>query len=365
MSLKAPTFYIYLTCLSVLALVSLFLLPHRIEGDAVTYVDAIHVLNGAPLTTVIGPTDYAVHRIMTTFIGLEIINILSFVFGSIPLAWLIWATFLYFLVNIVFYKLLLKMFGNHTTACFGGLFFAANYAMFVFGPTFFMDIGGWFFYTLSIYLLYTYIQSGKKKDLLASALAISVGAFFKENALVAYVPFFFVVLYENYRLPLTFFKKIIPLSLIIFVPIMVHQVCIYWVFGETYLRWIEINHSVYVYANIWAEYLKSLGSLLNLLIPVSLVGVYYFAKAVKSKAIDTKRVLFIAAVLISSIPALMWPGITQRVLFMVVPGLVILASFAIDRYRKYWYVFAVLLVVYALSSFYMDSFILNFVELPF
>ncbi len=108
----SPQFIVFLISLTILASISLFILPHKIDGDAVTYVDAIKVLNGAPLNEEIGMHDYVIHRIMTTFLGLEIINGLSFIFGSIEVAWLFWAAVLYFFINIIFYKLFFKMFNS-------------------------------------------------------------------------------------------------------------------------------------------------------------------------------------------------------------------------------------------------------------
>jgi len=80
---------------------------------------------------------------------------------------------------------------------------------------------------------------------------------------------------------------------------------------------------------------------------------------------NNKKLVFIFSVLLSSAPAILWPGITQRVLFMVVPGLTILACFFIKKYEKYWYAFVPILALYVLSSFFMDSFILKAVNLPF
>jgi hypothetical protein len=360
-----PYFTTFVMCLMVLAAISVFARPHVIDGDAVTYVDAIKVLNGAPLDESIGMHTYVIHRIMTTFLGLEIINGLSFVFGSVEVAWLVWGTILYFFVNILFYRLLFRMFKSARTALIGGLFFAANYAMLIFGLTYFMDIGGWSFYIFSIYSLYRYIEAHNSRDLWVSVLAMSVGGFFKENALVAYVPLFFVM-FSEYRTSLVvFLRKIIPLSLVAGLPFIIHQVVVYLAYGEHYLHWVSINKTAYIYYSRIIEYIKSFGSLLNFLAPVSLVGLWVAGREYVSVRKIDQRFVFIAGVLVSSIPAVMWPGITQRVLFMVVPGLVMLACFAIKRYEKYWYAFIPVLIVYVLMSLYMDSFVLNFVNLPF
>ncbi len=356
---------ILIICLVVFAVASALIFGHTIGGDAIGYVDAGHVLSGAPISAQEAPPDFIFQRILTTFLGVEIVSGLSALFGNIPVGWFVWDVFLYFCLNIVFYKLLLKIFNSRTTALLGTLFFASNYAMVTAGLGNFMDIGGWSFYIFSIYFLWKYIESGSRRELITAALFISVGGFFKENAFMAYIPMFFVLLYENRHSFTLFLKKIIVPTIIIAVPSMIHHFGVYVAYGYKYTRWIEINQTTYFYRSRILEYIKSFGSLLNFLAPISLLGVFTFFGLKDDLKIDTKKIIFITSVLISSIPPILWPGITQRVLFMVVPGLVILACFFIKKYEKYWYAFVPVLALYILSSFFMDSFILKAVNLPF
>lgn len=368
-------FCVFMGIVFVLAAISIFILPHELAGgDGVSYVDAMHVLTGSPISASDAPPDFVMHRLLTTFLGLESILLLSLIFGKITTAWLVWCIIFYLLINIVFYKLLFKIFKSSKTAFIGGLFFAANYGIVIFGLTYFMDIGGWFFYCLSIYFLYSYIESTNKKDLYLATVSIAAGAFFKENALVAYVPLFFVLFYESLTSfnfssllssSIAFAKKITPLSLIIFTPIVIHHVDVFLSLGYNYSHWVKLNKSTYHYNSRVLEYIKNFGSLLTLLFPLSFAGLVILLRKSKEFLFDTKKKIFLASVLVSSLPAVAWPGITQRVLFMVVPGLVILACFFIKRYEKYWYAFLPVFLVYVLMSFFMNSFILNFVNLPF
>lgn len=356
---------ILITCLIIFAITSALMFGHAIGGDAIGYVAAGNVLSGEPVNIQDAPPDFIFQRILTTFLGVEIISVLSALFGNIPAGWFVWDVFLYFCVNTVFYKLLLKMFKSRTTALLGTLFFASNYAMVTAGLGNFMDIGGWSFYIFSIYFLWKYMESGDRRDLITSALFISVGGFFKENAFMAYIPMFFILLCENRHSFTSFLKKIIVPTVIIAVPAIIHHLDVYIAYGYKYMRWIEINRTTYFYRSRILEYVKSFGSLLNFLAPISFLGIFAFSGLKKDLKMDAKRIIFIVSVLISSIPPVMWPGITQRVLFMVMPGLTILACFFIRKYEKYWYAFIPVLALYIFSSFFMDSFILKAVNLPF
>lgn len=367
-----PFFYVFAACLVVFASLSLYFLPHIIEGDAVSYVNAIRVYQGAVSQPIIQAGQetitldvVTVHRMLTTPLGIQAVRIFSELFGSIIVGWLIWDTLLFFAINILFYKLILRVFQSHRVAFVGGLFFAGNYSMVVHGIALFMDIGGWFFYVLSIYWLFRYVESSRYRDLFFSGLAIAVGGLFKENALVAAIPLTAILLYEDWKTPVRFLTRIVPLGLLAAIPLIIQHVHIYLQFGYTYLVWVKFTEDAYHYSSRILEYVKSLGSLLTFLAPASLAGAIVFMRRSPDFPIDTKRRIFIVSVLASSIPAVAWLAITQRVLFMVVPGCVLFACVFIKRYERYWWAFLPVALVYVLAGFFMDSFILNFVNLPF
>lgn len=361
-------FFAFITCLVILASVSLYFFPHVIEGDAVGYINAMQVFaGGQPTNLADGAMTMTItlHRILTTPLSVEALRVFSGLLGSIKAGWLLWDAIMFFASSIVFYQLLARMFRSSRVAFLGGLFFAGNYSMIAHGLGFFVDIGGWFFYVLSVFCLFVYIESGKYRDLLFTTFAIAVGSLFKENALVAVIPLTAILFYENYPSPVNFLKRIVPLGFIVAVPMITHYMFIYLRYGYSYLYWIRLSHESVHYTSRLVEYIKSLGSLLTFLAPVALLGVYALARPTEASRVETKKIVFISSVIASSIPALLWPGITQRVLFMVVPGAVLLAGVFIKKHERYWWVFLPVVLLYVLASFFMDSFILNFVNLPF
>lgn len=338
-----------------------------IDGDAVGYANAVKVYQGEVHLNVLPNLDeynldiVTAHRILTTFLGIEAVRIFSEIFGSLIPGWLAWDFVLFFGVSIVFYRLLERFFSSPKVAFIGGLFFAGNYSMVAQGLGLFMDIGGWFFYVLSLYWLYRYIESGRYRDVFFAALAIAVGGFFKENSFVAFIPIALVLLYEYYRTPFVYLQRIIPLGLLVVAPMALLHVAIYLKYGYVYTYWIRLA-GTFEYSSILAEYVKSFGSLLTFLAPVALAGTLILLR--ERTTLDAKRWVFLIGVIISTIPAIMWPAITQRVLFLVLPWVILLAGFCIKRYEKYWYAFLPILAVYILAAFTMDSFILDFVNLP-
>lgn len=365
-------FLVFSVCLVFLASASLYFLPHVIEGDAVGYLQAVRVYQGeAPEPAIqVGQTEMTldvitIHRMLTTPFGIQAVRLFSVIFSSDIVGWLVWDTILFFAINIVFYWLLVRVFRSHRVAFVGGLFLAGNYSMLAHGLAPFMDIGGWFFYVLSIFFLYRYIESGRYRDIVLSALAVAIGGLFKENALVAAIPIAGILIYEDWRAPMRFLARSVPLGLMVIIPLVIQHTLIYINYGYTYLVWVQFTKDAYGYSSRTLEYVKSFGSLFTFLAPISLAGAIAFLRRSAAFPLDAKRRIFIISVLVSSIPAVAWLAITQRVLFMVIPGSILVACVFIQRYERYWLVFLPVVALYILAGFFMDSFILNFVNLPF
>ena len=359
-------FLVALAAITLLTSTFLFSSTVDTEGDAIGYVDAMQVVAGErpPPEFANGARDiFTIHRLLTTSLGIEAVRLMGSLLDSVTVGWFVWDTILFFFISILFYHLIRRLFGSDKTAFLGGLFFAGNYAMVTAGLGQFMDIGGWFFYIASLYFLVVYTETRSERDLLLSALAIAVGGLFKENALVASVPLTAVLLYQNFPSVTRFLKQIVPLAIICAVPVAIHHIYIYLEYGYVYTYWFSLNQELYHYSSRLLEYVKSLGSLLNILGPFALLGVGVWLR--EWKAQPRLRSVLLCSIAISAIPALMWPGITQRVLFMVVPGAVLFACLFFQKYEKYWYVFTPFLALYILASFTMDSFILDYVNLPF
>lgn len=368
-TLRQPFFVAYILCLIVIASLSLYFLPHILQGDALSYVDAAKAyaegehLN-IDLSGEITREIVAVHRMLTTTLGIQALRFFSAIAGSFEIGWLLMDTVLFFGGSIILYLLLARFYESQRVAFIGGLFYAGNYSMLSQGMGYFMDIGGWLFYLLALLLTFHYIESGRYRTLVFAALVIAIGGFFKENAYMASVPIGAILLFEYYKKPLTFLAKAVPLGLLVVGPAVLQHVHIYQEYGYTYTYWIHVSQDFYEYSSIIVEYIKSFGSLLTFLAPLALVGAYEFVRRFFDPTLDHKKKVFLVSVLASSIPAVLWPAITQRVIFLAVPGLILLAGLCVKRFERYWYAFVPLVILYVLAALTMDSFLLNFVNLP-
>ena len=324
-------------------------------------------------------TSFTPNRIITTFGGLEIVVILSKLFGDYESVWLFMNMVFYFLTGILFYKIIKVLFRSDTTAFVCGIFLASSYAMVTFGLNYYMDIGGWFFYIASAYFLLNYVISKKYKYIIMASVAVGIGGLFKEYAFLGSIPIGIFLLYENWPYVGAYLKKIIIPTLIVIIPSVILHLTVYYSYGYTYLDWLDFNQGYYVYQSRIIEYIKTFGSLFNILGIVSVFGIYYFVHNKKSPvpcspadelgippptAGGSKRDrVYIISLILSVLPILFWPAITQRIVFITVPILTILAGFAVKKYEKYWSFIVPVLIVYILLSFNMNWF-LNVVDLP-
>ncbi len=368
-TLRQPFFVAYIVCLIVIASLSLYFLPHILQGDALSYVYAAKAYSqgvhlNVDLSGEISPEIVAVHRMLTTTLGIQTLRFFAAIAGSFEIGWLLMDTVLFFGGSIVLYLLLARFYESERVAFVGGLFYAGNYSMLSQGMGYFMDIGGWFFYLLALLLTFHYIESSRYRTLVIAALVIAVGGFFKENAYMASIPIGAILLFEYYKQPLTFLAKSVPLAVLVVGPAVLQHLHIYRVYGYTYEYWIHVSQDFYEYSSLIVEYIKSFGSLLTFLAPVALVGAYEFVRRFFDPTFSNKKKVFLVSVLASSIPAVLWPAITQRVIFLAVPGLILLAGLCIKRFEQFWYAFLPLIFLYVLAALTMDSFILNYVNLP-
>ena len=357
-SLKTSIFWSFTCCLIVLAFLSIyFLKPVDITGDGLTYVQAMDVLQ-----TSHSFTGFVPNRILTTFFGLEAVIVFAKLFGNLKIGWIVLNAFFYFLSSIFFYKLILSVFKSQKTAFLAGLFLAGNYSMISFGLHYLMDIGGWTFYIISLYFLWQAMETENEKNILFASMAVGIGGLFKEYAFLAFIPLGFYLLYTHRFTKKLLQKSILPI-LLSFLPILFVYIYVYLNFHYTYLDWFGQNTIQYVYHSRIIEYVKSLGSLLNFLGFLILGGLYVLWKDIN--IIDRKIKLFLIFIIISILPIFFWPAITQRILFITVPTAIFVSSFLLKKHQKYFYLFLFILILYLITNFFMDSFVLKAINLPF
>jgi glycosyltransferase involved in cell wall biosynthesis len=345
-----------LSLVALVALFAVFLGPNEL-GDTPTYIAAVDVLKGgAPAVS------FVPNRLLTTPLPLLFISL----FGDPYLGWFFMNALLFMLASIFFWKLLVQVFKSGPVAYLGALLLSANYGFLVFSLNFSMDIGGWAFYIFSLYLLWRYAHTKRVGYIFGSAVMIGIGGLFKEYGFLGAVAIaaYLITEVSLRKISLTsFIKRAIGTAAIALLPTIILYLVIYLKFDYTYADWLGSNSEYYVYASRIKEFIKALGSLHNVLGLLALGGVWAFWKARREVATETKTFLF--AALVSCLPIFFWPAITQRILVPTVPIAILFAGFLFKRFERWAYVFLPVIALYILATFFMDSFILGAVNLPF
>lgn len=347
-----------LAALIFLSVFTIYVLQPIVRGDTSTYIEAMKVLK-----TGVAPADFIPNRIISTYLGLRSIMLINVFVNNLFVSWLILNSFLYIAMGMSFYSLLIKIVDNARTAFLGTLFLMTNYAAVIFSFNYQMDIGGWAFYVATLYFSYKYLETRCDKWLWTATLLVALGGLFKEYAFLAYTVIFGLIIFVEWRRWGEMIKKIFLTGLLAFIPMLIINLYAFFKYHYTYLNWFIPATQLYPELNRPIEYLKSFGSLYTFGWFLFLGGLYLFLKRFKETLRDQK-LLFIWLVVISSLAVFVWPVVT-RVLFITLPAVVLISSLFIKKFDKWWYLVVLLLIPYVLSSYFMDSFILNFINLPF
>lgn len=340
-----------------LVYVSFIILPPHLFGDSISYLKSIDVLETGKV-----PSDFIPNRILTTYAGLQTIVFLSYIFGSVLKAWLFMNIAFYIIANLFFYKLLEEFFESRKVAFWGMVLLATNYAMITFGPTYLMDMGGWTFYLIALFLAFCFLKTKKKHYLIWGSLAAGLGGLFKEYGFLGLIPIFasLLVYYRNNQKELLKFLSL-PIVIAILPTILVH-LSVYVNYNYNYLDWLSFNKTLFKDSGSkLVSYIKVFGSLFNFGWFLFLGGTYFLIRRGK-KLLNSPQIIFIVEVFLSIIPALFWPGITQRILFITAPFLILISCLLLKKYESRIYYFVPLFIIYILVNFTMDKYILPIVN---
>ena len=345
-----------------LAFFSVYALKPSIGGDGFSYLDGMQVIRTGNI-----PEGFVPNRLLTTYLGLRSIILLSSITGNVSVAWILQNRIFYIIFGLVFYSLAKRLVDDRKAAFFATLFAVTNYSIVSFGLGYLMDMGGWAFYMVSLYFSFRYLESEDQKWMWFSSLAVGIGGMFKEYAVLGYVALFLSICVVNKKSFKYLFKNIFFSGLLSFGSVILMNIYIIKHFNYSYLSWFNHQGELYPTMNYFIEFIKSFGSLYNFGWFLFFYGVYIFilrTKEAGKSILEDKKLVFIWFVIISALPVLVWPPVT-RVLFITVPALVLVTSLAIKKMQSNQWVLLPILSLYFISSYLMDGFILNFINLPF
>jgi hypothetical protein len=338
---------------------SIYALKPKIAGDSFLYIDSIEVLK-----TGIQPPGFVPMMIVSTYLGLRLIMLLNLVTGSIAISWLLLDVVLFITMGLFSYSLFTRIFKDSRVAFLGTLFLITNYAAVSFGLGYLMDMGGWAAYMAALYFTYRYLETQDEKNtwLYTAAAIVGIGGLYKEYAFVAYVVIVGAIIWKYWKHWKKIFWGILYTGCLAFVPFFLLNVYGYFNFNHyTYIDWL-LYQGVYAYQNKTIEFIKSFGSIYNFGWFLFIGGFSILLQQLKEVRSD-KNILFIWLVILSAFSVLAWPVVT-RVLFIAMPAAVLVTCLYIKKIEKYRYITVLILMLYIVSSYLMDAFVLDFVNLP-
>ena len=182
--LKSKYFLLFALAILNLLVAFYFLKLSPWSSDSETYLNAMKYLQGAEL----GDVPY--NRLLTTPFMLYSSILASWFTGSFYGGILAVNLIFYFLIIYVFYKLVLEIYQNQTTAVLSSILLLSNYSMYNYGVTYNADLGGWFFFVLGSFFAVKYFEK-TRATVLAALLPASL-AFLAWPALTQRIAFIIV-----------------------------------------------------------------------------------------------------------------------------------------------------------------------------
>lgn len=331
----------------------IFMTPFDTAGDAPGYLQAMQVLNGAPI-----PENFTPNRILTTFMSVSVIAALSWATGNYLASWFFLNTVYFFGMAFVSYLLFRRVTGSEPAAILGALFVVANYDVLTFALNYLMEAPGWFFFLVSLYATYRYIETDAARYVWYAALAAGVGTLFKEYAFFGFAPLGLYLIYRHWWKPAAFARSLVPL-IVSLLPVLFIHIAVYLAYGYSYLDWYGMNAETFGFGR-WAWNAgRSFVVAGSLLLPLAVWGAVVFVQDM-CKRFDAPKALFVLSLVVPAVAVLAWPIITERLVFLAVPLFALLAAFAIARYERHWPWFGFVWLLYAVIALKTDGLILSY-----
>ncbi|MBU2472953.1 glycosyltransferase family 39 protein [Patescibacteria group bacterium] len=366
--IKSPYFLIFVLGIVNLS-IAFFLIkqPLNISGDSLSYFNAMKFLQGQEYNTQFNGPDTEIvlkARILTTPLMLYSSIFFGKIIGNEYDGMLLINIIFYFLIIFVFYKLIYAIYKDHFISLISSVLFMANYCLYHYGTTYRTDIGGWFFFLLATLLAVKYFKNPQiNKFYYLAILSASIGVLFKEYGALGLISLCFLILFFN----VAFWekiKKIFKAGILFSIIPGLYHLFFLWKFNYSYFHW----HS-YAFSEVinnpaapgidWSILLlaKVLGWLFLAGWPIFAWGLYQ-----EYKNFDKQRIKILLAILPASLSFLAWPGLTQRIAFILVPWLAMISGYGLSKIKsKYLIVF--ILLIYALVNYLTRPWLLSMINL--
>jgi len=334
--------------------------PLKENGDMSSYLEAMNFLQKKPYTE-----DFMINRVLNVPLMLYSSMFFGYFASSNQTGMMIVNLIFYFLIVCVFYRIVELIYQSRKVALLASILFFANYCMFSYGTTYRVDMGGWFFFLLTTLFAIKYYQSQlqDKKYFLYAILAAAIGILFKEYGALGMISLGLLILFSQISFKDKIKKILQAAGLFIIIPGL-YYLFFYLKFNYSYFNWYFQIANLYI-ANPDAPasnynivlLIKVLGWLFLAGWPIFLWGVYQ-----QWKDYDKKRIICLAALLPASLTFLAWPALTQRIAFIFVPWLVLIASFGLSKIKNR-YIVIIVILIYASINYLTRPWLLSMINL--
>lgn len=316
-------------------------------GDSMIYVSPIQEMQGK--TPIYEEKEYVPGAIPMLLNPATIVvsAVIGMVFKSELIGLAILNAILYVVSVVFFYKLAFLVFKNKDHSVNATILLAGNYSILRFGlGAYLMDMGGWAFFIVTLYLAVRFFYSKEEKFAYLAGLTSAAGLFFKESGGVGIFTLFALIFLSDITIA-NKLKIVIKSGAFLFINIGYH-VWIFFIKGYSYFDRYNIVVKYYAPHQTIIRTAKVLGYLFNLGWPLALTG-FLRGASKKFTEIEDHKKIFIG-LLPSALSFFIYPAYDQRMAFVAVPLLSLLATLALADIKSRNLVYLIL-GLYIISSF--------------
>lgn len=335
--------------------------PITPSGDSISYYEATRFIRGEEMEEGFDLSGIY-NRLLTAPLFIFLTGIFSFVFGIYGS--MLFINIFFYLAAVVFFYLLAKeILQNGKAAFFSSFFIFLNYDIINFGIAHLTDMAGWAFFIAASFFAARYFNSQEKKNFWLAIIFSSVGALFKEYGGLGIISLIFLIGFSSRGKKLKI--KEISTAIFSFLSVVVaYHLFFYFYFGYSYFDWYGFNLNYYLAdpASRKNSYdfvllIKVLGWLYLAGWPVFTFGLF---KILKEK-LNKEGAVFLA-LLPASLSFLIWPVMTQRIAFVLVPWLALVSGFGLSKIKSDFILIPAILF-YAFFSYY-TGYLMEAINVP-
>lgn len=244
--------------------------------------------------------------------------------------------FAFYGCGFLIYRIVLRLLGDQKLALYGMLIYVMCQPFAIFSLMILVDAVGWF---ISLLIIDQAIKYGREKEYnllswLLLSIASALGLLAKESVIFSFI---FLVFYQFQLLP-DWRNRIIYVtasSLAFVLTFLLSQWLTQQLFDDSIIgRLFSQQERVgFVYYN--AGNVAQIFRIIDYYWILVIVGLFSLLKALKTHNINSEVWAFGAAIFVSILLMPLYPFVVDRILFMVAPGLIILALLSHEKIGKY------------------------------